>query len=208
MIVFDTIFSVFMITNLVVLFWRIIWDVQDIYLNASNAVLNSFISIAIYYVLIFFVKLLQFNSVSPPIELEQNQAKSNVNKKTKSLMHKIKTKLFILVFAFANINHWRGIWYLTGYYTSESIVGVFTIGSLSLLSLIAMKRVCALIYVPFLLSKDSKQAAYQLHASTFKDIDYLNLEENLNVNFYLFIFNFFLFINYQINFSKNPQSYC
>ncbi len=187
MIVFDTIFSVFIITNLVVLFWRIIWDVQDIYLNESNAVLNSFISITIYFVLIFFVKLLQFNSVSPPIELEQNITKNNVNK---SLVHKLKTKLFILVFAFANINNWRGIWYLTGYYTSNSIVGVFTIGSLSLLSLIAMKRVCVLISVPFLLNKDSKQAAYQLHASTFKDIDYLNLEENLNVYFFDFFFRF------------------
>ena len=136
---------------------------------------------------------MQYDSISSKIktlyESSYNEDNNDIEKmkrkdhKKKSLAHKIKTKLFILVFAFANINNWRGVWYLTGYFTSDSMTGAITIGLISLLSLIAMKRVCVLISVPFILNKDSKLAAYQLHANAFNSNDYLNLDENLNVNF-------------------------
>jgi hypothetical protein len=188
---FDLFFSLFVVTNLVVFVWRIVWDMQDLYLNGSNIVLNCFVSILIYIVLIAIVKWIQYDTIKLKMidEAANRELHKSGKNKNNSLVYKIKTKLFILVFAFANVNHWRGVWYLTSHYTEDSTEGLVTVGAISFLCLVAMKRVCVLISAPFWVNKDSKQAAYQLHPNSFNKNTYLNLEDNLNVSS---IFNNFL----------------
>lgn len=165
MITFDCFFSVFVVLNLVVFVWRIIWDTQDLYLK-TNYYLNSIISILVSFVIIFYIKYKQF------VSFKHNKYKDKANAAIK-----IKIKVFIIIFAFANINHWRGIWNFTCFYTNKSVVGVFSIGALSVASLIVMNRLCALMSVPFILNKDCMQAAYQVSPSSNKSDNYLKLED-------------------------------
>lgn len=162
MISFDCIFSIFIVLNLVIFVWRIIWDTQDLYLK-SNSYLNSIISILISFMLILYIK--------------SKQIKSLKNEKKLSYKARSKIKFFILVFGFANVNQWRGVWNLTLIYTNESVIGIFTIGVLSIVCLIAMNRLCALISVPFILNRDCAQLAYQIHPFSNKSNKYLKLNE-------------------------------
>lgn len=169
---FDSVFSIFIVLNLVVFIWRIIWDIQDIYLEHGKY-LSSFVSIFISFLIMLYVKACQV----------KNQ--HNLEDPSNSWKNKAKIKFFIIIFSFANINQWRGVWYLTLYYTDESEIGVYTIGTLSIIGLIAMNRLCALLSVPFSLSEDNAQLAYQIHPFTSKSNKYLKLNE---YNVILFFF--------------------
>lgn len=159
MITFDLIFSTGVVTNLVIFVWRIIWDTQDLYLK-THYYLNSVISIALSFSLIFYIKYKQFESF-----------------KHNERMSKFRIKLFIIVFSFANINHWRGVWNFTLAYTNQSVAGVFLIGAISLLGLLFMNRLCALMSVPYILNKDCMQAAYQVSPSSNRNDNYLKLDD-------------------------------
>ena len=150
MLGFDCIFSIFLILNLVVFIWRIIWDTQDIFFDQDKYFISAISSIIISFFLMLYVKTSQVKA----------QYKDTLqNSKQKSWKNKAKLKFFIIVFSFVNINQWRGVWYLTLYYTNQSQLGVFTIGLLSVVGLIAMNRLCALISVPYILNKDCAQLA-------------------------------------------------
>lgn len=159
MLTFDTIFSTVVVTNLVVFVWRIIWDTQDLYLK-SNLYLNSVISIALSFSLIFYIKYKQF-----------------VSFKRNDYMGKCEIKLFIILFSFANINHWRGVWNFTLAYTDHSLIGVSLIGAISILGLLFMNRLCVLVSVPFILNKDCMQAAYQVSPNSNRNDNYLKLND-------------------------------
>jgi hypothetical protein len=165
MLTFDCLFSTFLVLNLVVLVWRVIWDTQDLYLN-NRPYLNAITSILVSFVIIFFIKYKQFES------FKQNRYKNKSNWLIKSQI-----KLFIIIFAFANINHWRGIWYFTIIYTNQSVIGIFSIGTLSICCLIVMNRLCVLMSVPFILNKDCMQVAYQVSPTSSKTDNYLKLED-------------------------------
>ena len=186
---FDLLFANFLISNLVCVVWRIIWDTQDLYLK-SNLYLNSAISVLIYFALSVVVKIEQIKSIqkhqsqnsgaslleeNPKVEADRGvKSKSNWKKK-------FKLKLFILLFSFANINHWRGIWNFTIHYTNESVVGIFTVGALSFMGLIAMKRLGSIIAVPFCLDKDCKKVAFQVETNSKNLIHNLSLDQGLQV---------------------------
>ena len=197
---FDSFFSVFFINNLVVFVWRIIWDTQDLYLR-SNLFINSILSVVIFTILMVIVKYKQIKSLETKYTKKYGVLKhkpecSNMNnnnnsdekkidkKKKNRWFYNLKLKIFILIFAFANINHWRGVWNFTIYYTNESVIGIFTIGIISFVSLIAMKRFCALTSVPFMFSKDSKQSAYQIPASAHKTKFYFTLDQESQVSLF------------------------
>jgi len=175
---FDFVFANFLICNLVCFVWRIIWDTQDLYLK-SNLYLNSIISVLVYFSLSFIVKIEQIKSAQ---KHQKNQREGLVKVKSKpNWKKKFKLKIFILLFAFANINHWRGIWNFTIFYTEESLTGIFTIGSLSFMGLIALKRICAVMAVPFCIDKDCKQTAFQIDASSKNILQNLSLDQELQV---------------------------
>ena len=193
---FDSFYSVFLICNIVVFVWRIIWDTQDLYLK-SNLIINSILSVVIFTILMVIVKYKQIKSLetkyakkygylnhkSECSNMKNNGDENEIDKKKKNRwFYNLKLKMFILIFAFANINHWRGVWNFTIYYTNESVIGIFTIGIISFVSLIAMKRFCALTSVPFVFSKDSKQSAYQIPASAHKTKFYFTLDQESQVN--------------------------
>ena len=199
---FDFLFSIFVVTNLVAFVWRIIWDTQDLYLQ-SNLYINSLISVLVYFTLVTVVKFKQIKSLqakkvasqSLDVKTDKSSAKNANKSAKKGWKKKLKLKLFILLFAFANINHWRGVWNFTIYYTNESVVGIFTIGSLSLMALVAMNRLCAIISVPFVLGKDSKKSAFQIEANSKSLKCYLSLDQEFQVkysnksNIYKFLFS-------------------
>lgn len=165
MICFDCFFTIFVVLNLVVFVWRIIWDTQDLYLK-NNYYLNAIISILISFFIIFYIKYKQFES----FKYDRYKNKSSGSVKTK-------IKLFIIIFSFANINHWRGIWNFTLIYTNQSVIGIFSIGLISIICLVVMNRLCVLMSVPFMLNKDCMQVAYQVSPSSNKNDNYLKLED-------------------------------
>ena len=60
-------------------------------------------------------------------------------------------------------------------------MGIFTVGAVSFLGLIAMKRMCILTTAPFLLDKDSKKTAFKLDTNSRNLIYNLSLDQELNV---------------------------
>jgi hypothetical protein len=181
---FDFIFANIFICNFVCFVWRIIWDTQDLYLK-SNLYLNSFISVLVYFALIVIVKLEQIKSIHKKHKNQHDNFKCKSKLVGPNWKKKFKLKIFILVFSFANINHWRGVWNFTIHYTNESTIGIFTIGGLSFMGLIALKRVCAVMAVPFCIEKDCKNTAFQIDANSRNIQQNLNLDKELQVKLIL-----------------------
>ena len=193
---FDCVFSIFIVNNLNIFVWRIIWDTQDLYLK-ENIYLNSLISLFISYIFLFLVKYIQINEINAKFNrtiTKQTSAAeaSTVEKKKKEnkLCKNFILKMFILMFSFANINHWRAVWNFTNHLTNNSIPGYFTIGLLSFLSLFALRRVCALMALPFQINKDSYQGAYQIQPTSAHHNYYLSLKNKYSnkVNRFFLIF--------------------
>ena len=198
MFVFDLLFSTFVVLNLVVFVWRIIWDTQDIYLQ-SNLYLNSVISVLISFLILIVVKLEQmrsshqFSLIDDEDECETstlsnnnnnntNNSKNNAKKlKIKNTKYSATLKMFILIFSFANINLWRGIWNFTLVYTDNSTMGIIMIGVISIMALIAMNRFCVLVSVPFIYAKDCRDTAYQINPNTNKTHVCLKIEQELKI---------------------------
>lgn len=178
---FDFIFANFLICNLVCVVWRIIWDTQDLYLK-SNLLLNSIISILIYFACMLVIKYEQIQSIQKDKTEHGCSAKVKRGGPRPNWKKKFKLKMFLLLFSFAIINHWRGIWNFTVFYTNESVMGIFTVGAVSFLGLIAMKRMCILTTAPFLLDKDSKKTAFKLDTNSRNLIYNLSLDQELNEN--------------------------
>lgn len=209
---FDCIFSIFLVNSLVIFVWRIIWDTQDLYLE-NRLYLNSLISLMISYFLLFIVKYIQINEINSKfsrsiskLNNDNSTSSSNSSHNKKKICKKFSLKIFILIFSFANINHWRAVWNFTIEYTEHkknehtkndhtknehSLDGILTIGALSILSLIAIKRVCALMSVPFQINKDCYQVAYQIQPTSVHHNYYLSLKNkysNKVISFFNLIF--------------------
>lgn len=194
---FDCIFSIFLVNSLVIFVWRIIWDTQDLYLK-NRLYLNSLISLMISYFLLFIVKYIQINEINSKfsrsiskLNNDNSTSSSNSSHNKKKICKKFSLKIFILIFSFANINHWRAVWNFTLEYTEHSLHGTLTIGALSILSLIAIKRVCALMSVPFQINKDCYQVAYQIQPTSVHHNYYLSLKNkysNKVISFFNLIF--------------------
>jgi hypothetical protein len=176
---FDFIFSTFVILNLVVFVWRIIWDTQDTYLE-TNKLLNSLISILVSVMILVLVKIKQMKNARNFSLTDESLAGTGNTKKHQKYSPKLKT--FILIFSFANINLWRGIWNFTHFYTNESTRGMLMIAIISIIALIAMNRVCALVALPFIYAKDGFDSAYQINPNTNKTKVCLKIEQELHVS--------------------------
>jgi hypothetical protein len=98
-LVVDCFVSIFVITNLVVVIWRSIWDMQDFYYS-SNIHLNYWISIFISFFIIVLVKIKQLRFYR---HATQNNLTDN---DCRGLVGPIELKFYIWMFAFANINNW------------------------------------------------------------------------------------------------------
>jgi hypothetical protein len=172
----DCIFSVFVVTNLVAFIWRIIWDTQDIYVEFSSLrskLINAVVSLIISYIFIFYIRYTQITDI-----ISTDNSKSL---KKPSVWKNYKIKFLIILFAFANVNFWRGVWNFTIYYSQESVLGIFTIGISSFLTLIYMQRVCAMTSVPFTINRDSKESIYDIVCASNKNYDSLfNFDRSSN----------------------------
>lgn len=197
---FDLLFSNLVVLNLVVLVWRIIWDTQDQYLQhgLSNRLLNAFISIlgsVIIYILVKIRQVRHANKEARSRQQQQDEESSPVDKTTSSSsnnihhqpsMSKIDLKVFILIFGFASINFWRGVWNFTTDYTYNSGTGIVMIGIVSVVALLKMKRYCSNSTVPFYYSKDSSDSAYRINPDSIQNRVCCKIELELRVRAYLF----------------------
>jgi hypothetical protein len=146
-------YSIFIVTNIVITVWRSIWDLQDFYLQ-DNLCLNYWISLLVSYLIIIIVKIAQrrfyrqfrkienadyysfksrFNPNDYNVDYDKN--KNNNLNSNDDLIGNIELKIYIVLFAFANINHWRGIWFLTTYYTDNSHYGIYWLAIVSFIIL-------------------------------------------------------------------------
>ena len=214
-IVFDFIFSIFVVNNLVVFTWRIIWDTQDLYL-LKNLYLNSIISLAIGSILTLIVKWVQIKEIN--MKAEKVFAKTFKELESQDTRHKkiegrkwkkFKLKMFIFIFSFANINNWRGIWNFTLIYTNYSVFGIFTIGIVSLLGLFAMRRVCALVSIPFFIFKDNYQNAYRIQPTSANHNYYLSIKDSFTtkVNFFKYFSSFFTLNLNKFSLQSSPNNW-
>jgi hypothetical protein len=172
----DCIFSVFVVTNLVAFIWRIIWDTQDIYVEVSSLqskLINATLSLIISYAIIFYIRYTQIADI---ISTDNSKSLQRA-----SVWKNYKIKFLIILFAFANVNLWRGVWNFTIYYSQESVLGIFTIGISSFFTLIYMQRVCVMTSVPYTINEDSKETIYHIVCASNKNYDSLfNFDRSSN----------------------------
>lgn len=182
----DAFYSIFIICNLVIFVWRSIWDLQDYYLQ-DNLCLNYWISLLGSYSIIFFVKIFQrsfykqilrthaavssisYNKFANIFDIDDYIDTNNTD--YSYLVGKYELKLYILLFAVANINHWRGIWSLTLYYTDNSYFAIFWIAFLSFAILIFIKRINSLLSVPFQINNDCIEVSFKIQPDNIMNYD-------------------------------------
>lgn len=179
-LIIDCLYSLVLISNLVILVWRSIWDIQDLYL-AENLFINYLITLLISYILMISIKIYQ-----------QYINQDLINFTNDHSFNQLKIKFIIFIFSFANINHWRAIWSLTDYLTefdlyanissshksNDSLVGHLIIGLLSILCLCSMKRINSLMGVPFQINDDSIEIALKIQPyNQLNDSIYNQLEK-------------------------------
>jgi hypothetical protein len=150
---FDTLFSQFVINFCVVCIWRIVWEVQDLYI-VNNTELNSWMSIFVYYICIILIRYKQLN------EIETTECNGQLM--TTTLRHRISLHFFIIIFSIANISLWRGVWNLKSFYLQNEDLSLIISGLLSIFGLFIQKRACSLTCQPFFVEKDYKQVVYQV----------------------------------------------
>lgn len=199
-ICFDFLFAILVTNNIVVFIWRVIWSTQDAIIN-ENMYLNSWLSLVVAYIFIGPIKVLQTMSLNRKYErtlseleprstqlltplnpndnsgtnlISVDDASNESSSNQANWSESIKLKLFIMAFSFGNINHWRGIWYLTSLYTEDSVAGLLSVGLIALLLLTFMKRLCTLMAVPFHINTDSYEVAYEINPITSKHTFYVN----------------------------------
>ena len=189
---FDFVFSIFLANNLAIFVWRIIWDTQDLYLK-SNVYFNSIISLLIAYSLIIVIKCIQINELNFEFYRHVTLESQSVNARNDSMQY-FRLRLFILLISIANINHCRSLWNFTTEYTNNSVNGVLTIGALSLLILICLKRLCATISSPFQIAQDSYEVAFQIRPTSANHNYYLSLINMETKNHVKLFDSFFILI--------------
>ncbi len=191
----DCFVSIFLITNLVVVVWRSIWDAQDFYYT-TNVPLNNWISIFLstFITVLIKIKQLRFYKRATHDVLTNNKFQ---NLRSPNSVGPFELKLCIWVFAFANINNWSistfvvyalfsisqelffdwlvffpgGVWNLTLYYTNHAKLGIYLIGLVCFLTLCLTKRSCSLLSAPFQINKDSLETFYQIQNESLKSVD-------------------------------------
>lgn len=174
-LLFDHVFSIFVVSNLVIFVWRIIWDTQDLYL-IENYYLNSLISILLSFCLMIIIRYKQIKQAN------LNQLNTPPNKIKKDWKYTFRYKFLIIIFGYASINHWRGVWNITVHMTDNADVGIFIIGIISLLSMNMAGRLCSVLSVPLTLAQDTEESLYQIHPQTIKRHLYLDQNSQVFLN--------------------------
>ena len=201
----DGCYSIFIVTNIVIFVWRSIWDLQDLYL-IQNKCLNYWISLLASYLIIFIVKVAQrrfyrqfrkikdteyygfISSIDPTAYMDINYKSANTksNDSNDELINNYELKIYIILFAFANINHWRGIWYLTAFYTEDSNYGILWLALVSFFGLCLIKRVNSLMSTPFQINSDCIEIAFKIQPENLLNYDNTGTYVNGNLIFYKF----------------------
>ncbi|CAF1150445.1 unnamed protein product [Adineta steineri] len=138
----DMFISAFIITPFVNLHWRGAWDLLDIYLLPDSPRRSALISLAIGFVILYFIYLIQ------------NCLQNFYEKYRKNLLGQVMARLYTLIMAFAYINQWRGLWNLLDL-TSNNWYHLFIETFISVIFLIIMKSIYNLNSAPFLIGIDT-----------------------------------------------------
>jgi len=149
----DMFISAFIITPFVNIHWRGAWDLLDIYVLPNHERISALLSVLLGLLLLYL------------IYLSQNFIQSIYEKYRKQIFGQILARVFTLVFAFAYINQWRGLWNLIDF-TSNLWYYLLIETTISITCLLIMKSVYDLNSAPFLIGTDTEH--YFLIGSKFQ----------------------------------------
>lgn len=139
----DMFISAFIITPFVNIHWRGAWDLLDLCVLPNAERLSASLSLLFGLVLLYF------------IYLTQNYIQSIYEKHRKQIFGQIFARSFTLIFAFAYINQWRGLWNLFDF-TSNLWYHLLIETMISLMCLLIIKSVYDLNSAPFLIGTDTE----------------------------------------------------
>jgi hypothetical protein len=139
----DMFISAFIITPFVNIHWRGAWDLLDIYLLPNNERNSAYVSLGIGLLILYI------------IYLSQNFLQIFYEKYRHNLIGQIMTRLYTLIFAFAYINQWRGLWNLLDL-TSNNWFHLLIETLISIVFLLFMKSIYNLNSAPFIIAIDTE----------------------------------------------------
>lgn len=139
----DMLLSAFVITPLVNIHWRGAWDLLDVFILPSDALISALISLITGLILLYSIYLLQ-----NPLQnfYEQHQ---------KKLIGQTMARFSTLFIAFAYINQWRGLWNLLDLTSNQWYHLVIEL-IISIVFLLSMKSIYNLNSAPFLIGVDTE----------------------------------------------------
>jgi hypothetical protein len=139
----DMFISAFIITPLVNIHWRGAWDLLDMSLLPTYERASALISLGLGLYLLYCIYLLQ------------NCLQLYYEKCRYDLLGRLMNRCYTLVFAFAYINQWRGLWNLFDL-TSNAWHHLLMETLISIACLLLMKSIYNLNSAPFLIGTDKE----------------------------------------------------
>jgi Fuseless len=149
---FDVIFSLVVVTPLVVAFWVTAWKLGDVFITPKRVMLSAAISFAIgfsgQFVLMFcqapLEKLLKFTG------------------KSHWLVNVFVSRSFAFLFALTNIHLWRAAWMFADYISTEDTVSVISNVVRNLIIVALSKTLKNSISSPFVVQTDGGADQYKV----------------------------------------------
>ncbi|CAL4059014.1 unnamed protein product [Meganyctiphanes norvegica] len=147
----DNLISIFVITPLVVAYWRGCWGLCDIYIYPSDIVMSTFLSTAIGIIL--GILLCVSAKTLEKIYIYEDHPFKYI----------LLSRTYIFIYCFASINQWRGVWELWDQYTGISCESAIFSTALGVLLLLATRSFNnAMWAVPLYVCTDNSEEMYDI----------------------------------------------
>ncbi|XP_076060917.1 transmembrane protein fuseless [Oratosquilla oratoria] len=140
--VLDSLFSILVVSPLVVGYWRGTWQLMDIYLLPGNKAMSVWTSLAIgLFCGLFFCFLHE-----PMTRCFDHERRPQ--------LHLLMARLYTFVFCVGCVNHWRGVWAAWDLYTGTSWQSGVTSAGIGLLTLGICRGLKNILAPPFVIIPD------------------------------------------------------
>ena len=151
----DTLWSCFVVTPLVVLYWSGTWKLVDAYIlpddtGGDPSLLSSYVSLGIG-IAIGLSGYLILPILSEHINPEW------------SVKHVLVSRIFSYIYGFGILNFWRGIWNITDHFAGKDLKWSLVCYAISKLILIVLRSVSSSVSSPFVITKDHRDDFYKAY---------------------------------------------